>query len=306
MRFKSWKTIRADAKARICKRCCSGWGILVATLLLCGGLGRQLLAGEQSASQAPSELNGAGPNQRNSWGTIVVIGASASAGFTESEPLGGPKTPQLRLSRYLDAALVAPHKPVLNFANTLFFMQPLVTGRNQVQQALASQPGLVIGLDFLFWFCYGEGTGAERLERFEQGLKLLETLPCPIVVGDIPDASGASNKMLSPEQIPSASTLTAANSRLKEWAAKQPHVTVVPLAAFMRNASSGKPVVVHGITVSDGKSRVLQEDNLHPNRLGAAVLALATFDAFFSSHKAHKASEVLWDPQAVLLAAGKL
>jgi len=236
----------------------------------------------------------------------VVIGASASAGFTESEPLGGPKTPQFRFSRYLDAALVAPHEPVRNFANTLFFMQPVAAGRHQVEQALEARPTLVIGIDFLFWFCYGEGTGAERLQRFEQGLKLLETLPCPIVVGDIPDASGASNRMLGPEQIPSTSILAAANARLKEWAAKQPYVTVVPLAAFMRNASLGKPVVVHGITVSDGKDRVLQEDNLHPNCLGAAVLALATFDAFFSSHKAHKSSEVLWDPQAVLLAAGKL
>lgn len=298
--------MRADATARYGKTGCPGWAVYVSILLLCCGIGRPVRGGEQSAAEGHSRLDGAAPTQTNSWGTIVVIGASASAGFTESEPLGGPTTPQFRLSRYLDAALVAPHKPVLNFANTLFFMQPLGSGRHQIEQALEAKPALVIGLDFLFWFCYGEGTDAERLQRFEQGLKLLETLPCPIVVGDIPDASGASNRMLGPEQIPNPSTLNAANRRLKQWAAKHADVILVPLAAFMRNASTGKPVVVHGMTVSESKTvTLLQQDNLHPSRLGAAVLALAAYDAFVSCETNHKPMEVLWDPQAVLRAAIK-
>jgi hypothetical protein len=236
----------------------------------------------------------------------VVIGASASAGFTETEPFGGPKTPQFQLSRYLDAALVAPHEPVRNLANSFFFMQPLATGRHQIQQALEAKPALLVGLDFLFWFCYGEGTEAQRLNRLEEGLKLLELFTCPLVLGDIPDASGASNRMLEPEQIPSASTLAAANRRLKQWAANRTQVILVPLAAFMRNASSGKAVTVHGLTLSEGNTRaLLQEDNLHPSRLGAAVLALAALDAFISQQHAHKPIEVLWEPQAVLRAASK-
>src|SRR5690348_5857360 len=168
MRFKKGKTTRADGNGRWSKRWCAGWASQAAIVLFCCGIGRQLLAGDQSAPPAPSPLKGAARNPTNSWGTIVVLGASASAGFTESEPLGGPKTPQFRLSRYVDAALVAPHEPVRNFANTLFFMHPVAAGRHQVEQALEARPALVIGLDFLFWFCYGEGTGAERLQRFEQ------------------------------------------------------------------------------------------------------------------------------------------
>jgi hypothetical protein len=234
----------------------------------------------------------------------VVIGASASAGFTEAEPLGGPNTPQFQLSRYLDAALLAPHEPVRNLANTFFFMQPLGAARHQIQQALEAKPALLIGLDFLFWFCYGPGNETERLERFEQGLKLLEPITCPVVLGDIPDASAASNRMLSSEEIPPSETLAAANRRLKEWAAKRDRVTLVPLASIMRSAASGQALIIHGITVPAGKSRtLLQPDRLHPSTLGAAVLALAILDAFVASDKGHKSGEVLWDPQAVLQAA---
>jgi hypothetical protein len=183
-------------------------------------------------------------------------------------------------------------------------MQPLMAGRHQLQQALDAKPALLVGVDFLFWFCYGQGTEAERLDRFEQGLKLLEPISCPIVLGDIPDASAASNRMLSPEEIPGPQTLAAANRRLKEWAAKQQQVTLVPLASIMRSATLGQALMIHGITVPEGKSRaLLQEDRLHPSTLGATILALAAFDAFISSHKSHKATEVLWDPQAVLRAA---
>ena len=35
------------------------------------------------------------------WQKIVLVGASASAGFTVSEPLGGTNTARLRLSRYV-------------------------------------------------------------------------------------------------------------------------------------------------------------------------------------------------------------
>src|SRR5262245_18863259 len=124
---------------------------------------------------------------RSPWGRIVMVGASASAGFTESEPLGGPKTPQYRLSCYLESALVAPHEPVQNLANAMFFIQPEAAGRYQIDQALQARPTLLVGIDFLFWFCYSEGpTDKDRLQRFERGLKLLEAVPCPLVLGDIP------------------------------------------------------------------------------------------------------------------------
>src|SRR6185312_13728979 len=58
------------------------------------------------------------------WSRIVMVAASATAGFTESEPLGGTATSQFRLSRYLDAAVAVPHEPVKNLATAMFFLQP--------------------------------------------------------------------------------------------------------------------------------------------------------------------------------------
>jgi hypothetical protein len=128
--------------------------------------------------------------------------------------------------------------PVENLAHAFFFMQPEAAGQTQVRDAIESKPTLVIGIDFLFWFCYGTQarTDAERLKRFDHGLKLLETIPCPLIVGDIPDASAAVGGMLSESQMPSRAVLTAANERLRKWAAGRPEVTVVPLNAFMRGA----------------------------------------------------------------------
>ena len=251
-----------------------------------------------SAQSAHADSRAAKPP----WGSIVMVGASASAGFTESEPLGGPKTQQYRLSRYLDAALLVAHEPVQNLANAMFFIQPEAAGRYQIDQALKDRPTLMVGIDFLFWFCYGEGpTDKDRLQRFEKGLKLLEAVPCPLILGDIPDASGASNDMLPADQIPSAETMSAANRRLKQWAATRRQVVIVSLSGFMRSAMANQALTIHGHTVPEGKTRVLlQSDKLHPSALGSAVLALAILDAFQSGRPAHSAAEVRWDPKEVL------
>jgi hypothetical protein len=230
-----------------------------------------------------------------------MIGASASAGFTESEPLGGPTTSQLRLNRYIDAAVVPSHEPVRNFSSAMFFMQPEAQGQSQSQRALQSKPTLIIALDFLFWFCYGDGPNdKDRLARFEKGLKFLEPFHCPIILGDLPDASAAVERMLTPDEIPSAAALAAANRRLKEWAAARKQTVVVPLSAFMRNAMANKPLTVHGYTLAEGKTRVLlQDDKLHPSAAGCAVLTLAIFDSFLSSQPPLSTADIRWDAKEV-------
>jgi hypothetical protein len=235
------------------------------------------------------------------WEHIVVVGASASAGYS-SEPQNPANThPQYPLGRYLDAALTAPHPRARNLANAMFFAQPEVQGRSQIDDALKAGPTLVVGVDFLFWFCYGDGANDEaRLKRFEQGLKLLEPIQCPLIVGDIPDASAASRAMLGDEQIPSAPTMAAANRRLQEWAAGRSNVAIVPLSAFMRSAASDGPVTVHNYTLPQGQTRILlQADNLHPSPPGSSVLALAALDALLARQPGRPADEVRWDPKAV-------
>ena len=213
----------------------------------------------------------------------MLIGASVTAGFTESEPLGGPKTGPLRLNRYVDAALVPPHEPARNLASAFVFLQPESASRKQVDEALKAQPTLVLGLDFLFWFCYGEGnTDEARLERFNAGLKLLESFKCPLVVGDLPDASAAVNR------------------RLKEWKVTRRQVAIVPLASVLRTVLADGALRVRGHTLPAGKTAgLLQQDRLHPTATGAAFLALCLMDSFQSTRRGGSEGEIRWDPDEV-------
>lgn len=233
------------------------------------------------------------------WNRIVLIGASASAGFVASEPLGGPATLQCRLNRYLDAAIVAPHEPVRNFASSLFFIQPEAEGERQVGVAVDRHPTLVIGVDFLFWFCYGEGqTDQDRLRRFETGLRLCQEFSCPLVLGDLPDASRASEQMLSASQIPSRAALRAANQRLHAWAGSRSNVVVVGLSNFMATVVTNRALNLHGHVLAQGTtSRLLQEDGLHPSPPGCAALAVFLLNAV--APLCVEAPKIRWDPDEV-------
>lgn len=231
------------------------------------------------------------------WQRVVVIGASASAGFVLDEPFGGPITARCKLNNYLAAAITTPHAPVKNLATSMFFLSTDALGALQIQSLTNQPPTLVIGVDFLFWFCYGEGrTDADRARHFETGLKLLEQIPCPVVVGDIPDAAYATNTgIISREQVPSETARAAANTRLKEWAAKHPNVTVMPLAKFMSATMANAAFTVHGQTVPAGQTRaLLQPDQLHPNPRGAALLALGILDALTAQQPQFPAVDIRW------------
>jgi hypothetical protein len=260
-----------------------------------------LLAGAESTAAAswPQPTQRAVKNSTSLWSQVVLIGASATAGFTANEPLGGPTTAQYRLSRYIDAAIAFPHGAISNLASTFFFMQPEVDARRQIDRALEIKPTLVLGADFLFWFCYGDGrTDRERLQRFETGLGLCESFQCPLVVGDIPDASGALNTMLSQDEIPANTAIAAANKRLKRWAASHANVVVLPLSNFMATVVANRALSIHGMSLPEGKTSILlQPDKLHPSPPGCAVLTLLMLDSLASSRRI--LNEVRWDPKEV-------
>ena len=238
---------------------------------------------------------------KSPWQRIVMIGASVTAGFTASEPLGGPSTPFYDLSRYVEVALTTPHEPVQNLGNAFFFFQPNMFAQQQLARALTNNPTLIIGVDFLFWFCYGEGsTDEERLQRFDQGLKLLEKVECPLVVGDIPDASAAVGEMLRPDQMPRLKAISAANARLKQWTAGRRQVVVLGLSEFMRNVMANRAVKIHDYVLPDGKTRTLiQDDKLHASPPGCAVLAFAALDAFQSTRRGNQTGDFRRDPKEI-------
>ncbi len=237
---------------------------------------------------------------------IVLLGASATAGFEESELMGGPKTAQYRFANYVEATLVTPHEPVGTQASALLFFQPEAVMEKQVAATVAARPTLVIGLDALFWFCYGAGLTAEqRAARFEAGLRLLERLDAPLVIGDLPDASRAVGGMLGATDMPDAATLARCNERLAAWAAGRKNVAVFPLARLMAAAAANEEFTLAGLTWEKGKTAALiRGDHLHPSRHALAALAIATLDAAArTSHPPLAPGELRHDLETVYAAA---
>ncbi len=204
---------------------------------------------------------------------VVVLGASLSAGFGNLLPLH-----MILRKAFPERKWTA--RNLKDTATSLFFLQPLGTGKFQVDKALDFKPTLVVGLDFLFWYLYGQVPEKSRLQRLEKGLEQLERLgKVPVVVGDIPDMHGASPEMLPPSAIPKKETLKAANQRIYAWAKKHPNVLLFPLAKFTRKAKAkgwdlkpGAGEKAPSPILHLTPSQLLQKDRLHPSRAGAWLL----------------------------------
>lgn len=218
---------------------------------------------------------------------VAVIGASASAGFgcvQRETRADGEYAASFRLIDMI--RLACPELAIVSedASSGFFFLRPVVNGAKAAKRARAFNPDCVVAVDFLFWYCYGDDAPdgkplkdeAQRLEKLEAGLRELEGLDVPMLVGDIPDMSRAVGKMLTPAQVPTKDTLAKANARVGEWAKSRPKVRVVPLAAMQRQLMEESALDI-GPTriVSTKEAPLLQRDELHPAPCGMAGLACA-------------------------------
>jgi len=212
---------------------------------------------------------------------VVVLGSSASAGFGLGAELGAP----LSLADILGLALAETGGGVQGFADTTFFLAPEREGREQVEEALGVNPTLVIAVDFPFWYGYGELAGcADRLALLERGLAQLERFTCPVLVGDLPDMTGAlegqspllgGGAMLRPGQIPGADCRARLNRRIEDWAAEKANAVVFPLAFFMAELARPGTFEFRGLRFDGASKRgMLQADLLHPTVRGTTTAAL--------------------------------
>lgn len=210
---------------------------------------------------------------------VVVIGASATCGFgveTDIQGPFGPTTAAADLATAVQAVLMVD-RPVEKQCSFLFFNDPMGIGPLLMANALACEPTIVFGLDYLFWYGYGHRnvTGgriadeADRLELLEAGLKQLELCQCPVVVGDYPDMRAAIGLMLSEAQVPRPETLVLLNNRLREWAKDRPNVIIVPLSEIAGETNGDESAA----------RKYLQRDQLHPTAEGLILMAERAADA---------------------------
>ncbi|MCA8950522.1 MAG: hypothetical protein KDE27_13540 [Planctomycetes bacterium] len=210
---------------------------------------------------------------------VHIIGASVSGGFRDGPAFGAEKqgdsvTLQQLLKRWAAGdARVTTHNTV---QMTLLFTDPEKIGADEIGMLKRAKPDIVVALDFPFWFAYGRVGGdqkAARGERFRKGLELLGEIDAPLLVGDLPNMHGAARRMLSPAQIPAPEVLDALNAELRGWAAEHDNVHLVEFAAIaneMRTKGIALPLEDGALPTPPGA--ILQEDRLHPTRLGMALL----------------------------------
>jgi len=236
---------------------------------------------------------------------IVVLGASLSDGYGLSQD-ASVKT---GLSDVVHSTILVPHGNVRSTTSLLLFTDPDAFGEKLVAKARAADPTLVIAVDYLFWFGYGvQASDEARLRHLEKGLALLESIPCPLLVGDLPDMRAASEPappggvppLLVPEQVPSVVALAKLNARIREWAAGRKGVVVVPVADLLARLQSGSAIEIHGNHWAEGaRGRLLGPDRLHPTLEGAVALCLAALDRLVRARDDLPAATFDWDAKSV-------
>lgn len=242
--------------------------------------------GAQGGPKAPAEAEA----PTGLLSSIAVIGASVSCGAGNAKELAVRR--DVPLGVFLQGILTddqARASKFLDLGDTFFFMNPDVTANVQVSEALEFEPTLVVALDFLFWFAYGETSkkSPRRSQGLERGLEILGRVEGPMVVGDLPDIDHAlqgvgplGGPIVHPLMFPSTKERLAMNQRIAAWAKDRGNVTMVPLDGLITKMIRRTPVELRGNAWTVEKlAEALQRDRLHPTVKGSVWTALHVADA---------------------------
>ena len=214
---------------------------------------------------------------------VAVTGASVTAGW-------GVKTPPIKsdfgahtinMKHIMEAMILVPHEEVAYFGNAMFFTRPDMYGRELIADIKQYDPSLIVAVDYLFWFAYGNtGSQKNRIEKFKQGLALLSNIKSPLIIGDVPDVHIAIGNMLSASQVPTVQTINTMNRMLSLWSDSRPNVTVI-------NANELYAALLHNTAIktshyewpAGSQARLLQKDMLHTTLEGTVAISLVVADA---------------------------
>ncbi len=135
------------------------------------------------------------------------------------------------------------------------------------------------------------------MEDLERGLALLDRFEAPVLVGDLPDMSGASPLMLPGSKVPSPEELAVLNERVAEWARERPRVHLVPLAGWLGRLRAGETLKVgdRGIEAE----RFFAWDRLHPSPEGQIHVAILILERIRNLYPGLAASEVIQDVEVL-------
>mgnify|MGYP001999384292 CR=1 FL=1 len=242
---------------------------------------------------------------------IALIGASVTWGagnFVEVPLKSHIHREPVDLADVLASTMIRDHEITVSGGDLGFFRTPLSSGASQAADAAASEPTLVLALDFLFWYGYGshgvDGTrhdGPEsRVELLERGLKELERFQCPILVFDYPDMSPAAGIILGHSQIPTPEGLNALNRRLHDWAKERGNVIVLPLSSTVEAIRADTGFAFDELSwPANTSDQFILPDQLHPTTEGTIVLMQMAIRALDAKSDRTDPADYHRDPQEV-------
>lgn len=243
---------------------------------------------------------------------LHCIGASVSGGFRDGPAFGAEEngdsvTMQHLLRRWSgDHARATTHSTVDMLR---MFLEPERIGREQIAGVQKAKADLVVAIDFPFWFAYGFVDGDEataRTQRLATGLEMLGELSMPVLIGDLPDMTGAARRMLNPRQIPAPELLARLNAQLAEFVRAHANVRLVPLAsAVQAMRTDGVTLPLQDGALATAPGALQQADRLHANRLGMAYLGWLLQEPLRSAFPAeHPLRAQVWTFDQFVAAAG--
>ncbi len=261
--------------------------MIALSLLLCVALASDV----SSADLAPAPL-----------AKVGVIGASMTDGLLLPLELDCMVT----IEDVVKAACVDPKLGTARASSSLLFRDPRYYGKGEVDRIVAARPTLVIAVDFLFWYGYGDtwNEGEGRIAGLDEGLEQIARFDCPVIVGDFPDMHVAAVKGVSItggpiihlRQIPDVATIAKLNEHLRAWAKDHPNVHVVPLGDLVTQIREGREMRLRGNVWPAGSAEtLLDRDLLHPTLDGTIAVVLHALDLLVREDPRFAPESFEWD-----------
>jgi hypothetical protein len=221
--------------------------------------------------------------RRSPFSGVVVIGASASAG-------SGTNTHDLQrlvtLADVIDASVRPRHPPVRSLASVWAYRDFGSYLRSAFESIAKEPPSVLVAVDLMFLAIHGAKSNLRRQEDLDEAFDRLETLQCPILLGDVPDVTAAAlaNPELARTTMPPAALRDDANARIRRWAQRRSNVTLVPLSDLVARVTSGQELSIRGSRWPPSEvGRLMQADHLHPTMQGLVALWLTVADTWLRS-----------------------
>lgn len=220
---------------------------------------------------------------------IAVIGASISAGFRIDGNLDSFGPSKIQLANVIEASLKVAHQPIENHAEAMAFLDPKGSMHSAFEAMRADKPTMIVALDYLFWFGYGQKKEDQRSVDLDAALLELGTFTCPILLGDLPDMTVAAQvpePMLQKAMVPAADTLKKLNEKIGAFAKEHANVIVVPIADITAKVQSDAEVQVRNNKWPKGSiDKLLQADRLHTTLEGTCAVWVIALDTWLNAQK---------------------